>query len=359
MLDDAAAADRRDGARRPASTSSARGAQVRAAIGAALQEAALDPLLTGREHLRLQTALHGMPRAERARRGEELLERVGLTEAADRKVQDVLGRDEAPARPRARARPPAAHPLPRRADDRASTRRAAPRSGRRSARLARDDGVTVFLTTQYLEEADVLADRVGIIDHGRIVAEGTPARAQGGDRPAERRGDPGRPGRAAARRAHARALRRAASRARRGRRGPPRRRGGGPRRRRPRARRRGARRREPPAARADARRRLPRQDRPLARGRGRRRGRGARARRRRDAGPLVAQVAAPRAALGRCARCASPLNVVPSFIFPLILLAVNVGGLEVGDAAPGLPDRLVPRLRARRSRSCRARSSRR
>ena len=43
------------------------------------------------------------------------------------------------------------------------------------ARLAREDGVTVFLTTQYLEEADVLADRVGIIDHGRIVAEGTPA----------------------------------------------------------------------------------------------------------------------------------------------------------------------------------------
>src|SRR6187200_3520453 len=43
------------------------------------------------------------------------------------------------------------------------------------SRLAQDDGVTVFLTTQYLEEADVLADRVGIIDHGRIVAEGTPA----------------------------------------------------------------------------------------------------------------------------------------------------------------------------------------
>src|SRR5207245_8020146 len=44
------------------------------------------------------------------------------------------------------------------------------------ARLARDEGVTVFLTTQYLEEADVLADRVGIIDRGRIVAEGTPER---------------------------------------------------------------------------------------------------------------------------------------------------------------------------------------
>src|ERR687896_666470 len=47
------------------------------------------------------------------------------------------------------------------------------------ARLARDEGVTVFLTTQYLEEADVLADRVGIIDHGRIVAEGTPEELKG------------------------------------------------------------------------------------------------------------------------------------------------------------------------------------
>src|SRR5256712_9271458 len=62
------------------------GPAVRAAIGAALQEAALDPLLTGREHMRLQTALHGLPRAERAARGEELLERIGLRDAADRKV---------------------------------------------------------------------------------------------------------------------------------------------------------------------------------------------------------------------------------------------------------------------------------
>ena len=58
-------------------------------------------------------------------------------------------------------------------------------------RLANEDGVTVFLTTQYLEEADVLADRVGIIDHGHIVAEGTPARAQGGDRPPDGRGGAG------------------------------------------------------------------------------------------------------------------------------------------------------------------------
>ncbi|HWM13221.1 MAG TPA: ATP-binding cassette domain-containing protein, partial [Gaiellaceae bacterium] len=58
------------------------GASVRTAIGAALQEAALDPLLTGREHLRLQTALHGMPKNERRKRTEALLERVGLTLAA-------------------------------------------------------------------------------------------------------------------------------------------------------------------------------------------------------------------------------------------------------------------------------------
>ena len=64
--DDAAAADRRHGPRRPASTSSSRAPQVRSAIGAALQEAALDPLLTGREHLRLQATLQALPRAERA-----------------------------------------------------------------------------------------------------------------------------------------------------------------------------------------------------------------------------------------------------------------------------------------------------
>ena len=62
------------------------GPKVRSAIGAALQEAALDGLLTGREHIRLQTALHGIPRRERAARADELLERVGLTRAADRKV---------------------------------------------------------------------------------------------------------------------------------------------------------------------------------------------------------------------------------------------------------------------------------
>src|SRR4051794_30365875 len=54
------------------------GAQVRSAIGAALQEAALDPLLTARDHMRLQTTLQGLPKAQRRARGDELIERVGL-----------------------------------------------------------------------------------------------------------------------------------------------------------------------------------------------------------------------------------------------------------------------------------------
>src|SRR3954466_4652767 len=150
------------------------GAAVRASIGAALQEAALDPLLTGRDHMRLQTTLQGVPKAKRRERGDELIDRVGLTDAADRKVGGYSGGmkrrlDVALAlvhSPRVLFldEPTTGLDPSSRADLWAEV-----------ARLARDDGVTVFLTTQYLEEADVLADRVGIIDHGKIVAEGTPA----------------------------------------------------------------------------------------------------------------------------------------------------------------------------------------
>jgi ABC-2 type transport system ATP-binding protein len=151
------------------------GALVRDAIGAALQEAALDPQLTAWEHIRLQGALHGMSKAERTKRGEELIERVGLTEAAGRKVGGYSGG------------------MKRRLDlalallhgprllflDEPTTgldiqSRAA--LWDEVAHLSRDEGVTVFLTTQYLEEADQLADRIGIIDRGKIVAEGTPAK---------------------------------------------------------------------------------------------------------------------------------------------------------------------------------------
>src|SRR6188472_3449323 len=67
------------------------GAAVRDAIGAALQEAALDPFLSGREHMKLQTALHGMRGDEGRRRGDELLARVGLSQAADRRVGQYSG----------------------------------------------------------------------------------------------------------------------------------------------------------------------------------------------------------------------------------------------------------------------------
>ncbi|HEY2326649.1 MAG TPA: ATP-binding cassette domain-containing protein [Gaiellaceae bacterium] len=150
------------------------GAKVRSTIGAALQEAALDPFLTGREHLRLQSSLHSIHGERRTELIATLLDRVGLTHAADRKVRTYSGG------------------MKRRLDlalalihDPAILFLDEPTTGldpqsrtalwAEVARLARDEGVTVFLTTQYLEEADVLADRVGIIDHGHIVAEGTPA----------------------------------------------------------------------------------------------------------------------------------------------------------------------------------------
>jgi ABC-2 type transport system ATP-binding protein len=149
------------------------GPKVRAQIGAALQEAALDPLLTGREHLRLQAALQALPRAERMPRAGELLARVGLTEAADRRVGGYSGGmkrrlDLAMAlvhRPRVLF-----------LDEPTTGLDVQSRTAlwEEVDNLARRDGVTVFLTTQYLEEADALADRIGIIDGGRIVAEGTP-----------------------------------------------------------------------------------------------------------------------------------------------------------------------------------------
>jgi ABC-2 type transport system ATP-binding protein len=141
--------------------------------GAALQEAALDPFLTGREHMKLQTAMQGMTGADARERSDELLARVGLSQAADRRVGGYSGGmkrrlDLALAlvhRPRVLF-----------LDEPTTGLDVQSRSAlwEEVRRLAGERGVTVFLTTQYLEEADVLADRVGIIDRGRIVAEGTP-----------------------------------------------------------------------------------------------------------------------------------------------------------------------------------------
>jgi ABC-2 type transport system ATP-binding protein len=150
------------------------GPAVRRVIGAALQEAALDPLLTGREHLRLQAALQALPRERRAGRADELLERVGLVEAADRRVKGYSGGMK---RRLDLALALVHNPRILFLDEPTTGLDIQSRTAlwEEVRRLAKRDGVTVFLTTQYLEEADVLADRVGIIDHGRIVAEGTPA----------------------------------------------------------------------------------------------------------------------------------------------------------------------------------------
>jgi ABC-2 type transport system ATP-binding protein len=145
---------------------------VRGSIGVALQEAALDPLMTGRELIRLQATLQGLPPAEGRRRADALLERVGLEGAADRRVGGYSGG------------------MKRRLDLAAAlvheprvlfldepTTGLDPVSRKtiwEEVRALNEDGTTVFLTTQYLEEADQLADNVGIIDNGRIVAEGTP-----------------------------------------------------------------------------------------------------------------------------------------------------------------------------------------
>src|SRR3954454_4354959 len=148
------------------------GPAVRAAIGAALQEAALDPLLTGREHLRLQASLQALPRSHRNRRADELIARVGLSHAADRKVRGYSGGIK---RRLDLAMALVHSPSVLFLDEPTTGLDIQSRTALwdEVARLAREDEVTVFLTTQYLEEADVLADRVGIIDQGHIVAEGT------------------------------------------------------------------------------------------------------------------------------------------------------------------------------------------
>ena len=117
--------------------------------------------------------LQAIPKADRKPRQNELLDRVGLTDAADRKVGGYSGG--------MKRRLDLALALVHRPsilflDEPTTGLDPQSRSAlwEEVARLAREDNVTVFLTTQYLEEADVLADRVGIIDNGKIVAEGTP-----------------------------------------------------------------------------------------------------------------------------------------------------------------------------------------
>ena len=146
---------------------------VRRSIGVALQEAALDPLMTGRELMLLQATLHGIPGSEGERRGNALLERVGLAQAADRRVGTYSGG----MRRRLDLATALVHD-PRVLFLDEPTTGLDPVSRIAiwdEVRRLNDEGTTVFLTTQYLEEADQLADRVGIIDEGKMAAEGTPA----------------------------------------------------------------------------------------------------------------------------------------------------------------------------------------
>jgi ABC-2 type transport system ATP-binding protein len=148
-------------------------AGIRRRIGVALQEIGLDPAQSGRELLELQCGLYGIPGARAKARAVELLELVGLTDAADRRTKTYSGG------------------MKRRLDL-ASALVHSPEvlfldepttgldpSSRRTiweeVRRINAAGTTVFLTTQYLEEADQLCDRLAIIDAGGIVAEGTPA----------------------------------------------------------------------------------------------------------------------------------------------------------------------------------------
>ena len=145
---------------------------VRRSIGVALQDAAIDPLMTGRELLRLQAVLHGIGRAEADRRGDVLLERVGLRGAADRRVGTYSGG----MRRRLDLALSLVHePTVLFLDEPTTGLDPTSRLALwEEVRRLNHEGTTVFLTTQYLEEADELAGRIAIIDGGRIVREGEP-----------------------------------------------------------------------------------------------------------------------------------------------------------------------------------------
>jgi len=146
---------------------------VRATIGLAGQYAAVDENLTGRENLHLVGRLTHLPRREVARRTGELLERFGLVEAADRPAKTYSGG----MRRRLALAAALVHRPPVLFLDEPTTG-LDPASRNDLWQVIEElvaDGTTLLLTTQYLEEADRLADRIAVIDHGRVIAEGTPA----------------------------------------------------------------------------------------------------------------------------------------------------------------------------------------
>jgi ABC-2 type transport system ATP-binding protein len=145
---------------------------VRAAISVTGQFAAVDELLTGQENLQLMADLKHMGSAEARRLVTDLLERFDLTESAGKLAVTYSG---GMRRKLDLAMTLVGSPQIIFLDE--PTTGLDPRSRRMMWGIIRDlvsDGVTVFLTTQYLEEADQLADRIAVLDHGRLVAQGTP-----------------------------------------------------------------------------------------------------------------------------------------------------------------------------------------
>jgi ABC-2 type transport system ATP-binding protein len=147
--------------------------EVRALIGVTGQFSAIDTFMTGRENLRLMADLGHLPKARAKQVVDELLERFDLVDAADRRALTYSGGMQ--------RRLDLAMTLvtsPRLIFLDEPTTGLDPRSRRELWWIVREqvaDGVTVLLTTQYLEEADQLADQVGVLNHGVLIAEGTPA----------------------------------------------------------------------------------------------------------------------------------------------------------------------------------------
>ncbi|WP_418061101.1 ABC transporter ATP-binding protein [Pimelobacter simplex] len=146
---------------------------VRRSIGLTGQFSAIDELLTGRENLRLMADLAHLPKPDARARVDEQLARFGLTDAADRRAATYSGGMK---RRLDLAMTLVSRPQVIFLDE--PTTGLDPRSRRDLWQIVRElvaDGVTILLTTQYLEEADQLAHTVGLLDGGRLVAEGTPA----------------------------------------------------------------------------------------------------------------------------------------------------------------------------------------
>jgi ABC-2 type transport system ATP-binding protein len=145
---------------------------VRAAIGVTGQFSAVDNLLTGRENLKLMADLNHLGRVDGKRKVEQLLEQFDIVDAADKPAATYSG---GMRRRLDLAMTLVGSPQVIFLDE--PTTGLDPRSRRAMWQIVRQlvaSGVTIFLTTQYLEEADELADRIAVLDHGKIVAEGTP-----------------------------------------------------------------------------------------------------------------------------------------------------------------------------------------